>query len=253
MSITFPTTDLKVPSGITALPSEMKRPGFGTLYGFDAQGGGGAAFSSTKSVHSDGTNDDMYLDSAIAFTGAFTLSLWFIDTDGLDFPYLVNPYLFIYGPSYGRSIYVRNVGTITAVGAYSDDTWYNIVLKRDGSDDVTLYRDGTSIGTSSGSGTITFRQFGRGGSWGSLGGNMDEIALWDSALSDSDRHAIRGGVAAGTRGLPSNLDDLSSKPAHWWRCGDGDDTGTTSEDVGQATPVPMQLRNGASFEAEVPS
>jgi hypothetical protein len=48
MSITFPTTDLKVPSGITALPSGMKRPGFGTLYGFDAQqggGGGGVAFS----------------------------------------------------------------------------------------------------------------------------------------------------------------------------------------------------------------
>lgn len=39
MSITFPTTDLKVPSGITALPSEMKRPAFGTLYGFDAQQG----------------------------------------------------------------------------------------------------------------------------------------------------------------------------------------------------------------------
>jgi hypothetical protein len=43
MSITFPTTDLKVPSGITALPSEFKRPGFGTLYGFDAQGGGVAS------------------------------------------------------------------------------------------------------------------------------------------------------------------------------------------------------------------
>lgn len=43
MSITFPTTDLKVPSGITALPSGMKRPAFGTLYGFDAQGGGGVA------------------------------------------------------------------------------------------------------------------------------------------------------------------------------------------------------------------
>ena len=41
MSITFPTTNLKVPSGITALPSGAKRPAFGTLYGFDAQQGGG--------------------------------------------------------------------------------------------------------------------------------------------------------------------------------------------------------------------
>lgn len=38
MSLTFPTTSLKKPSGITALPNQMKRPGFGTLYGFDAQG-----------------------------------------------------------------------------------------------------------------------------------------------------------------------------------------------------------------------
>tara|TARA_R110002110_G_scaffold91052_1_gene236669 strand:+ start:217 stop:495 length:279 start_codon:yes stop_codon:yes gene_type:complete len=45
MSITFPTTDLKVPSGITALPSAVKRPAFGTLYGFDAQGGGGGVAS----------------------------------------------------------------------------------------------------------------------------------------------------------------------------------------------------------------
>tara|TARA_B100001146_G_C16109192_1_gene402853 strand:- start:629 stop:919 length:291 start_codon:yes stop_codon:yes gene_type:complete len=41
MSITFPTTNLKVPSGLTALPSGVKRPAFGTLYGYDAQGGGG--------------------------------------------------------------------------------------------------------------------------------------------------------------------------------------------------------------------
>ena len=216
-------------------------------------GGGGAAFSNTKSVHLDGTNDDMYLDSGVALTGAFTLSLWFKDTDSNNFPYLAYNYLFIYGPAYGRSILVRNVGTITAVGAYSDDTWTNLVLKRDGSDNVTLYKDGTSIGTSSGSGTVTFQQFGRGATNDPFGGYMDEIALWDSALSDSDRHAIRGGVSAGTRGLPSNLDDLSSKPAHWWRCGDGDDTGTTSEDVGTATAVPMQLRNGAAFAAEVPS
>jgi hypothetical protein len=44
MSITFPTTNLKVPNGFTALPSGLKRPAFGTLYGFDApQGGGGSS------------------------------------------------------------------------------------------------------------------------------------------------------------------------------------------------------------------
>ena len=35
MSITFPSAISK-PSGITALPSGVERPAFGTLYGFDA-------------------------------------------------------------------------------------------------------------------------------------------------------------------------------------------------------------------------
>jgi len=43
MSLSFPTSSLKTPSGVTALPSGFKRPAFGTLYGFDAQGGGGGA------------------------------------------------------------------------------------------------------------------------------------------------------------------------------------------------------------------
>ena len=40
MSIGFPSAT-SAPSGITALPSGAKRPAFGTLYGFDASGGGG--------------------------------------------------------------------------------------------------------------------------------------------------------------------------------------------------------------------
>jgi hypothetical protein len=47
MSLTFPTTDLKKPSGLTALPSGLKRPAFGTLYGFDAQGGSSAGYTVT--------------------------------------------------------------------------------------------------------------------------------------------------------------------------------------------------------------
>ena len=46
MSLTFPTDTLKKPSGLTAIPNQFKRPAFGTLYGFDAQGGdGGSSFA----------------------------------------------------------------------------------------------------------------------------------------------------------------------------------------------------------------
>ena len=40
MSITFPSAISK-PSGITAIPSAVSKPAFGTLYGFDSSGGDG--------------------------------------------------------------------------------------------------------------------------------------------------------------------------------------------------------------------
>ncbi len=40
MSLTFPDATTKKPSAITGLPSALKRPAFGTLYGFDASGVG---------------------------------------------------------------------------------------------------------------------------------------------------------------------------------------------------------------------
>ena len=49
MSITF-TNQLQVPSELTALPNQFKRPAFGTLYGFDAQQGGGSAIFSVGVV-----------------------------------------------------------------------------------------------------------------------------------------------------------------------------------------------------------
>ena len=80
MSLTFPTTALKKPSGLTApLPSKFKRPAFGSLYGFDAQGGAAASFVNEKSVLFDGT-DDM-ADSGATFnsiwSGSFSISLWY--------------------------------------------------------------------------------------------------------------------------------------------------------------------------------
>lgn len=41
MSLTFPTTSLKKPSGLTAIPNRLSRPAFGALYGFDATGTSG--------------------------------------------------------------------------------------------------------------------------------------------------------------------------------------------------------------------
>jgi hypothetical protein len=68
MSITFPTTNLKVPSGFTALPSGFKRPAFGTLYGFDAQqgGGGGGGFAyDLDAIYGISVVPNLHLDASI--------------------------------------------------------------------------------------------------------------------------------------------------------------------------------------------
>ena len=74
MSLTFPTNHLKKPSGVTAIPSGLKLPAFGTLYGFDAQGGDTGFNISLRDTHSN----------IIARTGDATGTVAFgTDTDDL--------------------------------------------------------------------------------------------------------------------------------------------------------------------------
>jgi len=56
MSIGFPSAT-SAPSGLTALPSGLKRPAFGTLYGFDASGGEGGGEGGGASGFNIATRD----------------------------------------------------------------------------------------------------------------------------------------------------------------------------------------------------
>lgn len=66
-------------------------------------------------------------------------------------------------------------------------------------------------------------------------GNIDELAVWDSALSASQiTNIYKGesdGGSGGTNGTPGNL--LSFSPKAWWRMGDGVEanSGTTVYDM----------------------
>jgi hypothetical protein len=61
-------------------------------------------------------------------------------------------------------------------------------------------------------------------------GNIDEVAVWDSALSAAQINNIykgeSNGGSGGTNGTPSNL--LTFSPNHWWRMGDGLEAGSGS-------------------------
>ncbi len=205
--------------------------------------GGGGVFNNTASVQFDGTDDDFYLDSNLTFAGAFTFSMWFNHSTG-SYPYLLKPYLFIYGAANDLKVLVRSLGTITSgANAYSMDTWHHVAYIRDGSNNTVLYLDGSSIGTSSTSATATVRQFARNGTTDPLGGELDEIALWSSDQT-SNLAAIYNG------GAPDDLSELS--PTHWWRMGDiNGSSGTTIADQGSGS-VDGELRNGAAYSTSVP-
>ena len=76
-------------------------------------------------------------------------------------------------------------------------------------------------------------------------GLMDEVALWDSALTSSNVTAMYNS------GVPNNLSSLS--PVNWWRMGDNDSgAGTTITDQGSGSNN-ATLINGPTFSSNVPS
>jgi hypothetical protein len=250
MSLTFPTTTLKKPSGLTALPSGFKRPAFGTLYGFDAQGatddsggGGGGAFANTLSGSFDGTDDYLQLGNGIltALSGTtYSISMWYkLDQEG----YYMEPFS-AGGTTGDRSLVyfrARGSGTVSiefyagsathlieASPFQSINSWVNSVITVDTNGTSTLYVNGVSKAASINVPQVTPTNPVIGclnGASNFLDGKIDEVAIFDSTLSASDVTSIYNS------GVPADLSSLS--PVGWWRLGDG--TGDT--DSGGGTPA----------------
>ena len=133
-------------------------------------------------------------------------------------------------------------------GTYSANTWYNFVFTWDGSAGV-VYVNGSSnttfTKTSNGYNT-NFNLFaGGGGRWnGYPPCNIDELALWDSALSSSDVTTLYNG------GLSTDVSTLS--PLAWYRMGDGTEaaSGTTIYDESGNGSADGVLFNGPTYSTD---
>jgi hypothetical protein len=78
-----------------------------------------------------------------------------------------------------------------------------------------------------------------------MSGNIDEVAIWDSALSASDITSIYNS------GVPNDISSLS--PVAYYRMGDNDGgTGTTITDQGSGGNDGT-LTNGPTFLTDVPT
>jgi len=217
------------------------------------------------SVSFDGTND--YVDlgtSDLLNPSSLTVSVWiYINGAGAgSLPTIYSSSKSANGQSGGIAIayasnkirfYLDRTGSSGWVFAESNSTvstgqWYHLVGTWNGST-VTLYVDGVAQSTTASASTIGYNTAlpATIGKYTSnyFNGLIDEVALFDSALSASNITSIYNS------GVPNDISSLS--PVGWWRMGDNDGgTGTTITDQGSGSNDGT-LTNGPTFSTNVPS
>ena len=154
-----------------------------------------------------------------SFRGWFATGGW--NTTG-DFKLSVrsdNGYASVWEGSLGQVI----VGTSNI----TDDNWYNVVLTKTASD-LTLFVNGVQQATVSNSSTWAFNNIyiGAGGqstgitTAGMWNGNIDELAVFDYALSARQiKQDIYNGTTSGKTADLNNISNLTA-PVAWYRMGD---------------------------------
>ena len=201
-------------------------------------------FNQTLSVFFDGSDDYMTTTlSTQIFSGDFTLSFWgrpvasshayctVMQLGGYSGGFRLYRYPPVIAGTAGRFAWWKGaVGSgynsiFGNFGSSAADTWFNMTIIRSGTA-MTAYLNGSQVATQDNSHSaqsytstawdISFTQY-------PYDGRIDELALWDSALSTSDISAL----------YSSKGDARFLSPNNYWRMGDG--TGDT--DSGGGTPA----------------
>jgi hypothetical protein len=226
------------------------------------------SFVNTYSVDFDGTNDYISIphSSSLTISGDMTISAW-VYRDSTDAGYL--PILTKRPSSATSTTYQFYLDRITdggrlrfyegsAVNSPSGGTsiptnqWVHVAISVDSgvTNGTKWYVNGTAeSSTNTFSITKSNTEEARIGRLGPTSyyakGKIDEVALFNSALSASDITAIYNS------GVPDDLTSYS--PVSWWRMGDDDSgTGTTITDQGSGSNDGT-LTNGPTFSSDVPS
>jgi len=252
----------------------------------------GGAFTNQYSVSFDGSDDFVTMSNPddLNFSGDTTLSFWVKYTNqSSSFNFLIDKSTSASERQY--ALYLRNQtggtktlsllttsgGTSTqnnSTGTISVNQWSHVALVVESgvTNGTKLYINGSSetLGTH----TITtnnsapFQLGKRYDSFYTFGGLMDEVAIFNSALTDSQITNIykgeENGGSGGTNGVPGDLSTFS--PLGWWRMGDGSgdtdsgggtpantDTIGTVVNQGSASNANGTGTNGPTFSTDVPS
>ena len=231
--------------------------------------GGGAGLQNNYSLEFDGTDD--YVDcgsnpfSSIASTD-YTVSAWvnFPTLSGKTFDRILagqvdsnNAIQLLYTTDgHSCAFQVLDAGTIRVKKLTSEPntgTWIHLVGTWDSSaDTVAIYRngiieDGTYSGSEIGSGSTSGFNIGRRpDGTGPINANIDEVSIWNTALSAGSISNIYN------NGVPTDLlaDSNSSNLQGWWRFEEGSGTSATDSSTNSNTGT---LTNGPTYSTDVPS
>jgi len=197
---------------------------------------GGGAFVNQYSVRFDQLNDFVSFGSVTALnsTSAFSVSVWYKKFGGLNAGMMLGTGTgsagFYIQHYYDNKIYIGFGSTYASVSATNDTNWHHVAYVTD-SGTHKLYWDGNDMGLGGTPPSTTGSSLGDTfyvGKWNTysnlFGGNIDELAIFNSALSASDISTLRGGASAGTLGVPADISSLN--PVGWWRMGDGTEAGS---------------------------
>ena len=215
-----------------------------------------SGFSNTYSVSLDGSNDYIELgnDSSLNISGALSITAWIYADSLAGYPMILSKRASAGSHAYqfystGSKINYNNGTIVQSSGSITTNVWTHIGVTFDGSGGVAFYINGSSAGTATAassnptnSGNLTV---GKAYNGNHFNGKIDELAIFNSALSSSQITSIYNS------GVPGNISSLS--PLGWWRMGDDDSgTGTTITDQGSGGNNGT-LTNGPTFSTDIPS
>ena len=216
-------------------------------------------FSNTYSLSFDGTDDYVSIaqDSALNISGDITLSAWIYRTKttsynaiftkrqvggSMNYQFTINNSNGQIGLGHSGGSWVYNTTTTLTTG-----TWYHVAVTVS-SGTAQFYVNGVAEDSFTGisiSATTHDLHIGATVGYNNFGGNIDEAAIFNSALSASNISSIYNS------GVPADISSLN--PVGWWRMGDNDSgTGTTITDQGSGGNNGT-LINGPTFSTTIPS
>lgn len=202
-------------------------------------GGGGSSFSNSFTAALDGTNDYLNIPSSTDFdfgAGDFSFTFWMRATSRQSYGglfYRASTYRLKFQASDSvmnlQMVGIELAGIINH-GSSLLNNWHHIMIIRDGTS-VTGYVDNSVSATKTVS-TQTLSSAGNPMFWGdngaqNLGGQLDEISIFNRALSSSERTQIYNSGAS--YDIDTNFTG-GDAPIAFYRC--GDDSGDTDSGGG---------------------